>query len=278
MIQMTFVVATFYKFIHLANSADVKDQLKALCHEKSIKGTILLADEGINGTIAGLEIDIEAIFDFLRSIPCLEDLMYQKSQADFLPFRRLRVRQKKEIVTLGMPEIKPDHQSGTHVSAQEWNDLIQDPDVLVLDTRNIYETDIGSFDGSIKPNTDTFRQFPEYVRQNLDPKQHFKIAMFCTGGIRCEKGSSFLLSQGFKEVYQLKGGILNYLAEISPEESSWQGECFVFDQRVALKSQLEPGTYEMCHGCGNPISQEDRLSAQYQPGISCPKCYSNSLE
>ena len=275
---MTFVVATFYKFIYLANSADLKVQLKALCQEKQIKGTILLAEEGINGTIAALASDIEVVFKFLRSTPGLADLTYQESEINFIPFNRLRVRLKKEIVTLGMPEVRPDNQSGTHVSAQEWNDLIQDPDVLVLDTRNIYETDIGSFDGSIKPNTDTFRQFPEYVRQNLDPKQHPKIAMFCTGGIRCEKGSSFLLSQGFKEVYQLKGGILNYLTEIAPEESSWRGECFVFDQRVALKSQLEPGTYEMCHGCGNPVSEQERLSTQYQPGISCPKCYPKRLK
>ena len=238
---MSQIVATFYKFASLPDFADKKAILHKLCQEHQIKGTILLASEGINGTIAGSRQGIDAVLSFLRSDPRLADLASQESSAAVTPFDRLKVRLKREIVTLGRSEANPSDAVGTYVTPQDWNDLITNPEVLLLDTRNAYEVAIGSFKGAIDPKTRSFRQFPDYVQQNLNPVTQKKIAMYCTGGIRCEKASSFLLSQGFREVYQLKGGILSYLAEISPEESLWQGECFVFDQRIALKFGLELG-------------------------------------
>jgi UPF0176 protein len=189
------------------------------------------------------------------------------------PFDRMKVRLKKEIVTLGVPQADPTERVGTHVSPQDWNALISEPDVVVIDTRNDYEVSIGTFRGAQNPKTQSFRQFSDYVRKHLDPGKHRKIAMFCTGGIRCEKASSFMLSQGFEQVYQLQGGILSYLEEISPNESLWQGECFVFDQRVAVQQGLELGTYEMCRSCGNPISEAHKRSPRYQEGICCPHCF-----
>lgn len=269
---MTLVVTTFYKFVQLSDCATIQQRLLEYCTTQAITGTILLAKEGINGTIAGSRSSIDAVLSWLRSDTRLVDLEYQESFIEKLPFERLKVKLKKEIVTLGKPEIDPTQQVGIHVPPQEWNRLIRDPQVLVIDTRNDYEVSIGSFENAHNPQTSSFRQFPEYVRRHLKQKNYQKVAMFCTGGIRCEKASSLLLKEGFEQVYQLKGGILRYLAEIPAKESLWRGECFVFDQRVAVKHGLEMGTHELCYNCGHPISVADRQSEQYQPGVSCPHC------
>lgn len=269
---MTYIVATFYKFVQISNIEAKRNQLLAFCQEKEIKGTILLAQEGINGTIAGERNAIAATLDFLHSIPGLTDLESKESMAQTPPFSRMKIKIKQEIVTLGIPEVNPTQQVGTYVDPLDWNQVISDPEVVVIDTRNDYEVKVGSFRGAKNPQTDSFREFPEYVADNLDPNQHPKVAMFCTGGIRCEKASSYLLSQGFKEVYHLKGGILKYLEQVPPEASMWEGECFVFDQRVAVKEKLESGTYDLCYACGHPISEADKNSPQYEPSISCPNC------
>ena len=242
---MTITVATFYKFIKLPDISDRQPVLLSYCEAQAIKGTILLATEGINGTIAGTPEAIATVFSYLRRDPLLADLEYKKSYVNTLPFARMKVRLKKEIVTIGLPEVDPSEQVGTYVNPQDWNHIIQDPEVTVIDTRNDYEVSIGSFQGATNPHTDSFREFPEYVKQNLDPGKHKKVALFCTGGIRCEKATSFMLSKGFPQVYHLKGGILRYLGEISSIESLWSGECFVFDKRVAVSYGLEPYHNEM---------------------------------
>ncbi|HEY9907348.1 MAG TPA: rhodanese-related sulfurtransferase, partial [Thermosynechococcaceae cyanobacterium] len=214
--------------------------------------------EGINGTIAGLPTAINAVLAELRSDPRLANLEHKESPAETMPFDRLKVKLKREIVTIGLPEVNPAQQVGTYIAPQDWNALISDPEVAVIDTRNELEVRIGSFSGAQNPQTRSFREFPDYVRTHLDPAQHRKVALFCTGGIRCEKATSFLLAEGFEEVYHLKGGILKYLEEVPAEESLWQGECFVFDQRVALGHGLESGTYEMCPHCGTPIAPAEK--------------------
>lgn len=270
---MALVVATFYKFVKLSDFADKQLPLLSCCQDQAVQGTILLAAEGINGTIAGSRQGIDAVLVWLRTDPRLADLEFKESVADKMPFDRMKVRLKQEIVTLGQPNADPTAQVGTYVDPQDWNALISDPSVTVIDTRNLYEVEIGTFKGSKNPTTASFRDFPQYVQKNLDPQTHQKVAMFCTGGIRCEKASAFLLSQGFQEVYHLRGGILKYLEEVPPDESLWQGECFVFDQRVAVQHGLELGTHEMCHGCGYPVSEADKASLHYQEGICCPHCY-----
>jgi UPF0176 protein len=271
---MSQVIAAFYKFVSLDDYQNRRQPLLNLCQQHNIKGTILLAAEGINGTIAGTRSSIDTILAALRSDPCFADLEHKESTATKFPFDRLKVRLKQEIVTFGIPTVNPSNLVGTYVKPQDWNELIANPDVLVIDTRNQYEVEIGSFAGSIDPHTDSFTEFPEYVATHLDPQQHKQIAMFCTGGIRCEKASSYLLSQGFENVYHLEGGILKYLEEIPAAESQWEGECFVFDDRVAVTHGLEPGTHQLCWGCGNPISQSDLTDLHYEPGICCPRCYS----
>ncbi len=270
---MTQIVATFYKFVSLPDYTDLRQPLLEYCLSQNIKGTILLAEEGINGTISGDRASLDAVLGWLRNDPRLADLETKESSAETPPFARMKVRLKKEIVTLGIPEVDPNKQVGKYIAPQEWNEIISDPEVVVIDTRNDYEVGIGSFKGAKNPETVSFRQFPEYVTQNLDPKQHKKVAMFCTGGIRCEKASSYMLSQGFKEVYHLKGGILKYLEEIPAESSMWQGECFVFDERVTVKQGLELGNYDLCYACGHPISEEDKKSPKYETIVSCPHCY-----
>lgn len=270
---MTQVVATFYKFVKLPDFAEKREPLLSYCNAQGIKGTILLAAEGINGTIAGSRQAIESVLSFLRSDPRLVDLEHKESCADSGPFERMKVRLKQEIVTLGLPEIDPSEQVGSYVSPEEWNQLICDPEVTVIDTRNDYEVTIGTFSRAQNPKTDSFRQFPDYIRNHLDPSQHKKVALFCTGGIRCEKATSYMLAQGFQEVYHLKGGILKYLEEVPAQESLWQGECFVFDQRVAVREGLARGNHEMCLSCGHPIAQDDKISPHYQEGISCPYCF-----
>lgn len=270
---MSYLITTFYKFVTLSDLKATREQILAWCRENQIKGTIILATEGINGTIAGRHQAIATMLKQLRSLDGLADLEHKESTADKPPFVRLKVKIKSEIVTLGMPEVNPNQQVGTYVAPQDWNRVISDPEVVVIDTRNEYEVEIGSFKRALNPHTESFRQFPEYIAQNLDPEQNPKVAMFCTGGIRCEKASSYLLSQGFKEVYHLQGGILKYLENVSPQESLWEGECFVFDDRVAVKEGLELGSYELCYACGHPISAEDKQSPQYEVDISCPYCY-----
>jgi UPF0176 protein len=272
---MTLIVATFYKFVRLSDFTDKQASLLAYCQALEIKGTILLALEGINGTIAGSRQGVDAVLSFLRSDLRLADLQHKESSANYPPFERMKVRLKQEIVSLGIPEVDPNDRVGIYVNPQEWNELISDPDVLAIDTRNAYEVKIGTFKGAIDPKTHSFREFPQYVRDRLNPSQHKKIALFCTGGIRCEKASSLLLKQGFQEVYHLKGGILKYLEEIPAQESLWEGECFVFDERVAVKHGLDIGSYDACPSCGHPIAQEDKLSPAYEEGISCPYCVDN---
>ena len=270
---MTQIVATFYKFVKLPDFTQKQQPILSLCQAQAVKGTILLAAEGINGTIAASRESIDAVLSFLRSDSRLADLEHKESYTDSPPFERMKVRLKQEIVTIGLPQVDPNEQVGTYVSPKDWNALICDPEVTVIDTRNDYEVSIGSFKGAQNPQTESFRQFPDYIRQNLDPAKHKKVAMFCTGGIRCEKASAFMLSEGFQEVYHLKGGILKYLEEVPEQESLWQGECFVFDERVAVAQGLALGSHEMCLSCGHPISNEDKTSSKYKYSISCPYCF-----
>ena len=271
----TIVVAAIYKFVRLADCDSIREPLQAQCDALGITGTLLLATEGINGTIAGTQSGIDGILDYLHSDPRLTDLEHKESTTDHPPFYRMKVKLKKEIVTMGVPGIDPTQVVGQYVKPEEWNDLINDPDVLLIDTRNDYEVDVGTFKGAVDPRITTFSAFPEYVKNNFSPNKQPRIAMFCTGGIRCEKASSYMLKQGFPEVYHLQGGILKYLKNIPKKESLWQGECFVFDQRVAVGQGLMQGNYELCYGCSRPISAAEKSSPKYQGGVSCPKCYDN---
>jgi UPF0176 protein len=259
--------------VELSDFKEKRQPLLKFCIEQNIKGSILLACEGVNGTIAGPPENILAVVNFLREDPRLSKLEYKESYCDEQPFHRMKVRLKKEIVTLGRDEVDPKSKVGTYVKPEQWNELISHPDALLIDTRNDYEVEIGTFKGAKNPHTKSFRQFPEYVRTHLDPERDKKVALFCTGGIRCEKASSYLLSQGFKEVYHLEGGILKYLEKVSPGESLWQGECFVFDGRVAVTNELQQGTYKLCYSCQHPVSQQDTTSPLYKEGISCPRCH-----
>ena len=267
------VVAAIYKFVRLEDCAAMREPLLAQCNKLDISGTLLLAAEGINGTIAGTRAGIDKILAYLRSDPRLADLEHKESAAEQQPFYRMKVKLKNEIVTMGVPGINPTEQVGQYVKPEDWNALISDPEVLLIDTRNDYEVDVGTFKGAINPRTTTFREFPEYVKKNINPQKKPRVAMFCTGGIRCEKASAYMLQQGFAEVYHLQGGILKYLENVPAEESLWQGECFVFDQRVAVGQGLAPGHYELCYGCSRPINSEEKASPKYQAGISCPHCY-----
>ena len=273
-----YLTAALYKFVSLPNYQALQAPILAACQEYRIKGTLLLALEGINGTIAGAPEDVQALLAYLRSYPEFHDLEHKESYADKHPFYRMKVKLKKEIVTMGVPDIDPNQVVGTYVKPEDWNALISDPDVVLLDTRNDYEVHIGTFKGAVDPKTATFREFPQYVAQNLDKTKHKKVAMFCTGGIRCEKASSFMKQQGFEEVYHLQGGILKYLETVPKEQSMWEGECFVFDQRVAVKHGLEVGEYDQCYACRMPLSPEELKSPQYTPGISCPHCNDKTSE
>lgn len=267
------VVAALYKFAKLPDYAEMQSTLLDFCLFQRLNGTILLAREGINGTVAGSRAAIDALALFLRSDARLADIEIKESATDVMPFDRMKVKLKKEIVTLGVAGTDPNKRVGTYVAAEQWNALISDPDVVLIDTRNSYEYDIGTFPGAIDPHTTSFRQFPAYVQKNLDPAKHKKIAMFCTGGIRCEKASAFMLEQGFEEVYHLQGGILKYLEKIPADKSLWQGECFVFDQRISVGPGLQVGTHEQCYGCRHPVSPAEKSSPKYQLGISCPHCF-----
>jgi UPF0176 protein len=267
------VVCALYKFVTLDNFQDLRDPLLKTMTDHRVRGTLLLAGEGINGTIAGSREGINAVLDWLRQDSRLEEIDFKESFTDKAPFHRSKVKLKKEIVTMGLEGIDPKHVVGTYVDPSDWNALISDPEVVLVDTRNDYEVNVGTFKGAIDPKTTSFRQFPQYVKDNLNPTKHKKVAMFCTGGIRCEKSTAHLKEQGFEEVYHLKGGILKYLEQVPEEQSLWEGECFVFDDRVTVNHQMEPGEYEQCHACRIPITQEDMGSDKYQPGVSCPSCF-----
>lgn len=266
------VVATLYKFVRLTDYQRLQPRLLDFCRRQGLKGTLLLAEEGINGTVAGPRRAVDAVMDYLRADRRLSDLAPRESRTGQPPFRRMKVRLKKEIVTLGEPAVDPNQAVGRYVEPRQWNALIGDPEVLLIDTRNRYEYDIGTFEGAVNPDTDSFREFPRYVKQKLDPTRHKKVAMFCTGGIRCEKATSYLIGQGFEQVYHLKGGILNYLETVPEHDSRWRGECFVFDERVAVTHGLKEGSYDQCHACRHPVSAEDKASPRYRPGVCCPHC------
>jgi UPF0176 protein len=265
-------IAAFYQFSPLSDLATLQSALLAKLNDLGIKGSVLLAHEGINGTIAGEVSKLETALSAIAEISGCSSLQPKFSFASEMPFRRMKVRLKKEIVTIGPVKADPNEKVGTYVSAQDWNKLIDDPDVILIDTRNSYEFKVGSFKGAIDPGTESFGEFPEFVRARLGNAKHKKIAMFCTGGIRCEKASSFMLNEGFAEVYHLKGGILKYLEEVKPEDSLWDGACFVFDERVAVGHQLKIADFTTCHGCLMPVSAEERLSPLYEEGVCCPAC------
>lgn len=268
-----FVVAALYRFVTLDDYRELREPLLDECLAAGVRGTLLLAAEGINGTVAGSRDGIDRVLAWLRSDPRLAALEHKESLDDEMPFYRMKVKLKREIVTMGIAGIDPNRVVGTYVAPRDWNTLVNDPEVVLIDTRNRYEYDIGTFRGAIDPATTSFREFPRYVRENLDPARHKKVAMFCTGGIRCEKASAFMLQEGFEEVYHLQGGILKYLEEVPEAESTWEGECFVFDNRVAVNHRLEKGRYDQCHGCRHPITAEDKASNHYQQGVCCPHCY-----
>ena len=273
---MSVQVAAFYGFTAMAGLPALQAELRSLAEAGGVRGTILLAEEGVNGTISGPEVGVQAVLTRLRQLPGLQALEAKFSEAPAQAFHRLKVRLKREIVTMGCPTVKPAEQVGTYVPPQQWDALIRDPDTLVVDTRNAYEVAVGTFEGALDPGTGSFREFPAWVERELKPlveqRQPKAIAMFCTGGIRCEKSTAYLLQQGFDNVHHLQGGILRYLEEMPEQGSSWRGECFVFDQRVSVNHQLEPGSYSLCHACGLPLSPADRDHAAYREGVSCHHC------
>ncbi|MBK6800215.1 rhodanese-related sulfurtransferase [Novosphingobium sp.] len=275
-------VAALYRFTRLDDCASLRAPLERVCREHGVRGTLLLAPEGINGTIAGHPTGIGRVLAHIRALPDCADLDVKLSSAAAMPFHRLKVRLKREIVTMGEPDIDPRASAGTYVEPEEWNALISAPDTIVIDTRNDYEVAIGTFAGALDPGTASFRQFPQWFRQQRDAllgqgKQP-KVAMFCTGGIRCEKSTAFLRQEGVDQVYHLKGGILKYLETVPEERSLWQGECFVFDERVAVGHGLTEGTHSLCRACRRPLGPNDRQSALYEEGVSCASCHSERTD
>ncbi len=270
--SLPIVVAALYRFVDLPGFRALRPELLRLMDSNDVKGSLLLAAEGINGTIAGDSSGIDAVLSHLRSIEALSPLEVRESRCAQQPFRRARVRLKREIVTMGVDGIDPKQSVGTYVDPEHWNALISDPEVVLIDTRNEYEISIGTFAGATNPHTESFREFPEYVQKNLDPQKQPKVAMFCTGGIRCEKSTALLKQKGFQEVYHLRGGILKYLETVPEEQSKWRGDCFVFDQRVSVGHGLVEGKHVMCYACGWPVSRADQQHPDYQPGVHCPHC------
>ena len=266
-------VATLYQFTRFDDPAAVQAGLRLACEEAGIKGTLLIAPEGINGTIAGAPEAVEQVIGHIRTLPGCAALDVKYSSADAMPFYRMKVRLKREIVTMGQPDIDPLTGAGHYVDPANWNALVDDPDTILIDTRNDYEVEIGSFVGAVDPKTRHFSEFPDWARSHREDLVGKKVAMFCTGGIRCEKATAFLKAEGIDEVYHLKGGILKYLEDVPASESRWSGECFVFDQRVAIGHGLAAGTYDLCHACRMPVSAGDKASAHYVEGVSCPKCH-----
>lgn len=273
-----FLVAAFYKFVPLPDYRTVRELLQRRCEELGLLGSILLAKEGINGTISGTEGNIRRLLDEMKADERLQDLHYKESWADEQPFYRMKVRLKKEIVSLGVEGVDPNQAVGEYVAPQDWNTLISREEVRVIDTRNHYEFNLGTFKGAEDPDTATFRDFPEWVDEHLDPETDQQVAMFCTGGIRCEKATSYLLGLGFKSVYHLDGGILNYLETVPKEESLWQGDCFVFDNRVTVDHDLQEGDFEVCPACRMPLTPEDRQSPLFELHVSCPRCHHRLTE
>ncbi len=272
-----FLTVAFYHFITLDKKNNIQEHIYNFCEANKIKGTILLADEGINGTISGKEKNIRDFLIFIKKESLFNGvfskLEHKESWASKNPFYRMKVRLKKEIVALGVDGVSPTKKVGKYVKPEEWNNLISDPNTIIIDTRNHYEVDIGTFKNATNPNTSTFRELPSFIEENLNPKTPKKIAMFCTGGIRCEKATSLMLDKGFKNVYHLEGGILKYLKTIDKDKSLWEGECFVFDQRVAVTHGLNEGKYDQCYACRHPLSPDEINSSHYIKGISCPYCY-----
>jgi len=280
--QAPLTVAALYRFARFVDCTSLLAPLENTCRAHGVRGTLLLAPEGINGTIAGVDHAIAAVLDHIRQLPDCANLDVKLSSASTMPFHRLKVRLKREIVTMGEPDIDPRASAGTYVEAEDWNALIRDPDTIVIDTRNEYEVAIGTFDGALNPQTATFREFPAWFRSVqqdlLEDGRQPKIAMYCTGGIRCEKSTAFLKQAGVKEVYHLKGGILKYLEVIPEQQSLWRGECFVFDQRAAIGHGLTLGTYKLCHACRRPLNSQDLASSFFEAGVSCSACHSERTE
>ncbi|TNF64880.1 MAG: rhodanese-related sulfurtransferase [Rhodobacteraceae bacterium] len=265
-------ICALYHFTRFEDPGAIRGPLAALCCSRGVKGTLLLAREGINGTIAGDTAAIDAVLEHIRGLPGCAGLEWKDSWSEVPPFPRMKVRLKAEIVTMGQPDVDPVARTGHYVEPAEWNALIDDPDVAVIDTRNDYEVAIGTFRGAVDPGTASFRDFPAWWEANRDRFAGKKIAMFCTGGIRCEKSTNYLMNQGVNQVFHLKGGILKYLEEVPPEDSAWQGECFVFDNRVSVGHGLVPGPHLLCHGCRRPILPEDRDHPDYEEGVACHHC------
>lgn len=265
-------VAALYRFVAFDDLPALQKKVRDFCFQRDICGTLLLAPEGINGTVAGQGNAIPELITLLEEIAQISQGELKYSFAQERPFRRIKVRLKKEIITMKAPEANPTIKVGQYVTTKNWNDLINDPDVTLIDTRNTYETAVGIFKGAIDPQIETFTEFKNYVKENMDPAKQKKVAMFCTGGIRCEKASSYMLNQGFEEVYHLKGGILQYLEDVPKEQSQWEGDCFVFDRRVAVGHDLEESPYQICYGCRFPLNEEDVQADSYEKGVSCPHC------
>ncbi len=273
-----YTIAALYHFTRFTDPAALREPLLDLCRAQSVKGTLLLAQEGINGTIAGPRAGIDAVLAYIRALPGCADLDWKEAAAGHPPFGKMKVRLKKEIVTMGQPDIDPRARVGNYVEPEDWNDLIRSDDVVVIDTRNDYEVAIGTFEGAIDPETASFRDFPAWWEENKERFHNKRVAMFCTGGIRCEKSTNFLLGQGVEDVYHLKGGILRYLEEMPAEDSTWQGECFVFDNRVSVGHGLVEGRHNLCHGCRRPILPEDMKRPEYEHGVSCHQCINETSE
>lgn len=268
-----FRIATFYRFTTIEDPSKIRGSIENCCRKNEVKGIVLLANEGINATIAGTQDGVLAVLRFLREDSRFAELTWKESSAIEQPFRKLRVRLKKEIVTMGVEGINPERLTGTYVKPENWNELVNDPNVIVLDTRNDYEVEIGSFKDAINPNITSFGELPQWIEDNIDVDAKPRIAMYCTGGIRCEKSTALLKEAGLNEVYHLEGGILKYLERIPEDKSLWDGQCFVFDERVSVGHGLEVGEYELCRACRNPISDEDMSSPLYREGVSCPRCH-----
>lgn len=267
-----FVISAFYLFARIESPETLRKTLLRLVGRFNILGTILVAPEGINGTVAGARRETDQLFDAIREDPRLCKLQTKESYCAEAPFLRAKVKLKKEIVTMGQPDLDPAHDAGTYIAAEDWNALIQDPSVMLIDTRNDYEVEVGTFQGALNPKTQSFRDFPDYAARTLPANKDQKIAMFCTGGIRCEKSTAYLKSQGYSEVYHLEGGILKYLETVPESESLWEGACFVFDERVAVDHRLQPAGYIQCHACRRPLTEADLMLASYAPGLSCRHC------
>ena len=266
-------ILAFYKFTPFESLSQVQNSLVNLCEANQVLGSVLISREGLNGTIAGCEKNIDRVLNIVLSLPGCQELEYKVSFSSEMPFLKLRVRLKKEIVTMGRPKVKPSELVGNYVNAQDWNDFIKQDDVVLIDTRNEYEVEIGSFDGSVNPKTRSFREFPSWWAKNAKRYKDKKIAMFCTGGIRCEKSTNYLIQNDHKNVFHLKGGILKYLEDVPITESKWRGECFVFDQRVSVKHGLEVGSYHLCFACRRPISEADKEDPEHEEGVSCRHCF-----